>query len=53
MSKKPPIGIVPKYLWKEQRRHDVSMAIISYVLSESIIPESWIKEYNDFIKNHD
>ncbi len=53
MSKKPPIGIVPKYLWKEQRRHDVSMAIISYVMSGSIIPEAWIKEYNDFIKNHE
>ncbi len=53
MSKKPPIGIIPKWLWKEQRQHDLSMTIMSYILSCNVIPNEWIKEYNDYIKNHE
>jgi hypothetical protein len=30
-SRKPPLGVIPKHLWKEQRAKDLSRAINQYI----------------------
>ncbi|MGJ1198858.1 hypothetical protein ACR777_05480 [Sphingobacterium spiritivorum] len=48
---KPPIGIVPDYIWKEQRIKELAAAITRFLESSYfIISESWIKEYNSLIQ---
>ncbi|MGJ1352370.1 hypothetical protein ACR79P_08385 [Sphingobacterium spiritivorum] len=48
---KPPIGVVPDYIWKEQRIKELSAAIARFLESSYfIISESWIKEYNSLIQ---
>lgn len=46
----PPIGIMPYYIWKEKRFHEVKEAIERYVTQGFLVPLEWIAEYNAFIK---
>lgn len=54
--KKPPLGIVPKYIWEEQvniqRFNEVCRAISDYYNAGLEINIEWIQEYNEFVKNH-
>lgn len=44
-SVKPPIGIMPEWLWKEKRLQDLQAAIKRYLLeSQEPIPLNWIAE---------
>ena len=43
---KPPIGIIPKYLWDEQRKDELSKAIYRYINVGRKVPEEWWIEYN-------
>jgi len=48
-TKKPPMGLMPKKLWDEQRYYDVCAAITRYYQAGMKIPIKWIKEYNKFV----
>ena len=44
---KPPIGIIPEWLWKEQRELELDGAIKRYRDAFKPIPEEWIDEKYD------
>jgi hypothetical protein len=47
MTLKPPIGIMPEWMYKESRYGDLADAIKRYVDSGSYpIPIEWAEEYN-------
>ena len=48
--KKPPIGLMPKYLWDDQRLFDVCAAITRYYQACLEIPIDWVEEYNSFMR---
>jgi hypothetical protein len=41
----PPIGIMPRKYWVEQRKNDLLAAIKRYMDAEKDIPQEWIHEY--------
>ncbi len=47
---KPIIGIVPRYLWKEKRFHDIICAINRRIEAKKPIPIEWVEEYNEHIE---
>lgn len=49
-KKKPPIGVMPRYLWVEQRQADLSLAIRDYTLQGWIVPTEWIEEFNYIVR---
>lgn len=51
--RKPPIGLMPKSIWKEHRLLEVSAAIQRYLDAGCLIPLKWIEEYNELIKEVD
>lgn len=46
MGKRPPLGLMPKDIWIEQRLEDVMAAIDRRLEIKSPIPSEWIEEYN-------
>ena len=55
-KKKPPIGIMPKKLWKEHRRMELADAICRYVYNQKKIPVEWIleqEELNEGVEDED
>jgi len=44
---KPALGIMPKYLWEEQRITNINEAIERMTQSQERIPVEWITEYNE------
>ncbi len=48
-EKKPPIGLVPKFIRQEQRLKEVKEAINRYFEAGLEIPTEWIEEYNELI----
>jgi hypothetical protein len=51
LSNKPPIGIMPKYIWESKRQRELSDAINRYLEAALPVPSEWIEEYNELIKN--
>jgi hypothetical protein len=51
LSNKPPIGIMPKYIWESKRRNELGDAINRYLEAALPVPSEWIEEYNELIKN--
>lgn len=47
--KKPPIGLVPRWVIKRERFEQVKEAIGRYYEAGLKIPVEWIIEYNDFL----
>jgi len=47
---RPPLGLIPKDIWKWQRLQAINEAIERYVNSNMEIPDEWIEEYNELIK---
>ena len=45
MENKPPIGLMPKYIWQEKRYKDICEAIKRYKNVNKKIPKEWIEEY--------
>ena len=43
---KPPIGIVPEILWKQDRWIDLGQAILRRIEASLPIPADWVEEYN-------
>jgi len=52
MSKaiKPPLGLIPKYIWMEKRYIEVCQAIARYYNAGAKIPIEWIKEHNEIVE---
>ena len=42
---KPPIGLRPKWLWKEMRKKEIMEAIIRYKDAGKGIDTDWMEEY--------
>jgi hypothetical protein len=49
-SKRPPLGLTPKYIRNSQRIEEIHKAIIRYTEAHYVIPIEWIEEYNELIK---
>ena len=45
--KKPPIGAIPKWLWKEMRKSNILKAINKYYEKGLDIPKEWIEEFQN------
>jgi hypothetical protein len=46
-AKKPPLGLIPKWLWLEKRKADVESAIKRYSDAKMNIPSSWVNELKE------
>ena len=42
---KPPLGIMPEWLWISQRRSDLKEAIVRYLDADKTIPAEWVEEH--------
>lgn len=49
-SKRPPLGLMPMDIWKEQRLDDINAAIIRYAEANLSIPADWIYERADLLE---
>ena len=47
--KKPPLGIMPRYLWEESRIKELIMAIKRYEKENVPVPNEWLIELKDLI----
>lgn len=45
--KKPPLGIMPRNIWEEQRVDDILEAMKRYSLEEVPIPNEWVEELKE------
>ena len=41
---KPPLGIIPRMIWLEQRYNDLEDAIKRYIIAGRNVPTEWYKE---------
>lgn len=46
---KPPLGLKPKRIHKEQRYREVQSAIDRYCIDGLKIPVEWVEEYNELL----
>jgi hypothetical protein len=44
---KPPLGLMPRYIWLEKRRVDIEGAISRYKDVEKKVPLSWFTELEE------
>lgn len=49
-TKKPPIGIKPRYIHDSFRRNEIKDAISRYIQANVKIPLKWVTEYNEIIE---
>lgn len=49
-QEKPPIGIMPKYIWDLQRINNLREAIDRYCEANIEVPIEWIEEYNSLVR---
>lgn len=50
---KPPLGIMPKCVWKSIRDKELNEAINRYHDAGLPIPIEWIEEYNEYVKKQE
>jgi hypothetical protein len=53
MSERPPLGIMPRYIWNEKRLEDLRDAIYRYISAVRPVPAEWIEEYNELLQRTD
>ena len=46
---KPPLGIMPKIFWQEERLEKLKECIQRHIDVYSPIKEEWVKEYNELL----
>lgn len=49
IEKKPPLGIMPKYIWDKKRLSELCEAVSRYWEAGEPIPIEWIEEYNELV----
>lgn len=42
--KKPPLGLIPRQVWIDERRREIIRAMDSYSSAGKVIPREWIEE---------
>lgn len=47
--KKPPIGVMPRFIWEENRLIALKGAIDRFTEVNQPIPIEWIEEYNELV----
>jgi len=50
---KPPLGLMPKYIWDLQRKQDIEAAIERYRAADEPIPWEWTMEYTDLLRRYE
>lgn len=50
MAKRPPLGVMPRYIWEERRLEELRDAIYRYISDVIHVPPAWIEEYNELIE---
>ena len=45
MEEKPPLGLIPYDIWREQRMQDIRQAMGRYAGANMDIPKEWVDEY--------
>lgn len=48
--KRPPIGVVPKFIKDEERFNELSQAIARYIHADEEVPDKWMHEYMNLKK---
>lgn len=48
---KPPLGLIPRKFWIEERIANISNAINRYLIANKPIPPEWIYEYNGLLND--
>ena len=48
---KPPLGVIPRYIWDGKRKEELAAAIDGYLNAGERIPEEWVEEYNEIVEN--
>jgi phage gp29-like protein len=48
---KPPLGVIPIYIWDSKRKEELAAAIDRYLNAGERIPEEWVEEYNEIVEN--
>jgi len=48
---KPPLGIIPKDMWKKQRLRELRDAVDRYLEANQRVPIEWIEEYNELLED--
>lgn len=41
---KPPLGLMPEWVWKEQRLEEITAAIMRYLIEGVFVPREWYNE---------
>lgn len=47
---KPPLGVMPRFIWDERRRIELQAAIMRYMDAGMRVPLEWIAEYNELVE---
>lgn len=47
ISKKPPLGVVPRDIWDRKRQEELAEAMGRYMEAGKRIPKEWLEEYNE------
>ena len=47
LTEKPPIELMPKKLFLEQRLEELTSAMIRYLQVDKDVPNDWIEEYKE------
>ena len=50
IEKKPPLGVMPKYIWDKKRLSELCEAVSRYWEVGEPIPIEWIEEYNELVE---
>jgi hypothetical protein len=48
-DERPPLGLMPRYIWELQRLEAIKEAVDRYVKAKKLIPAEWIEEYNELV----
>lgn len=48
-SGRPPLGVMPHWIWVEKRINELGRAIAEYVTEGLEINPEWVTEYNNLI----
>lgn len=46
---KPPLGLLPSKIYRQQRALDIVWAIERYIKADKLVPQEWIRELEDIV----
>ena len=50
MTPKPPKGLMPPFVYTDDRMIEIKKAVVRYMNEQVAVPEKWIKEYNKLVE---